>query len=60
MPWRNALMAMAIAESSVRYDVAGNPALSKQRHLGRIDALQAGVIAVGLAANFKPSTFRWA
>ena len=43
------LMESAIAESSVRRDEAGNPALSKARERSRIDALQAGVIAAGLA-----------
>lgn len=40
----------AITESSVRYDVAGNPALDKRRNNSRIDVLQAGVIAAGLTA----------
>ena len=38
----------AIAESSIRYDSAGNPALDKARARGRIDALPAAVIAAGL------------
>lgn len=38
----------AIAESSLRYDASGNPALDKRRSAARIDVLQAGVIACGL------------
>ena len=43
------LMAQAIAESALRFDGGGNPALSKARQNARIDALQAAVIAVGTA-----------
>ncbi len=43
------VMASAIAESEIRFDNAGNPALDKSRHKARIDALQASVIAAGLA-----------
>ena len=43
------LMVSAIKESSIRRDGAGNPALDKHRQRGRIDALQAAVIAAGLA-----------
>lgn len=45
----NLLLESAIAESALRYDGAGNPALDKRAHASRIDALQAAVIAVGLA-----------
>lgn len=45
----NLALESAIAESELRFDPAGNPALEKARHRGRIDALQAAVIAVGLA-----------
>ena len=44
-----ALMVAAIEQSEVRRDPAGNPALSKIRQRARIDCLQAGVIAAGLA-----------
>lgn len=57
----SALMAMAIGESELRFDDAGNPALAKGRTRGRIDALQAGVIACGLAdehAARRPRGFR--
>ena len=43
------LMVSAIKESVIRRDGAGNPALDKHRQRGRIDALQAAVIAAGLA-----------
>lgn len=42
----------AILESEIRYDAGGNPALDKRRKQSRIDVLQAGVIAAGLAALF--------
>lgn len=42
------LLRSSIAESAIRYDGSGNPALEKARSKGRIDALQAGVIAAGL------------
>ena len=42
------LMAHAISESALRRDGSGNPAIDKSRSRGRIDALQAGVIAAGL------------
>ena len=44
------VMTAAIAESELRFDNAGNPALHKGRQRARIDALQAAVIACGLAA----------
>ena len=43
------VMRKAIADSSIRYDQSGNPALMKSREKGRIDALSALVIASGLA-----------
>ena len=56
------LLAHAIAESSVRYDAAGNPAVEKGRGKGRIDALQSAVIAAGLGelveAHGKPTPLR--
>ena len=42
------LMEHAIAESHIRRNETGNPALAKARQRGRIDALQAAVIAAGL------------
>ena len=45
------LLASAIAESSIRRDASGNPAIAKSREHGRIDALSAAVIACGLAEH---------
>ena len=44
----NLMMASAIKNSRVDADKRGNPALDKEKSRGRIDALQAGVIACGL------------
>ena len=58
------LLAAGISESSVRYDAAGNPALDKARGKGRIDSLQAAVIASGLGelveAQGKPKPLSFA
>ena len=43
------MLESAIANSVLRYDVAGNPALDKAGDKARIDALSAAVIAAGLA-----------
>ena len=43
------LVASALADSRIRRDSAGNPALDKGRANGRIDVLSAAVIAAGLA-----------
>lgn len=53
------LMTMAVAESEVRYDAAGNPALGKARSRSRIDALSAACIAVGLGTLWRPNAVRW-
>ncbi|MYL11556.1 MAG: hypothetical protein F4010_05330 [Cenarchaeum sp. SB0669_bin_11] len=45
------LMRQAILESRVKRDDNGNPSLAKARQKGRIDALQAAVIAVGLGTR---------
>ena len=46
------LMESAIAGSRIRYE-HGNPALDKRRQKGRIDALQAAVLAVGLGRRWR-------
>ena len=46
------LMRDAIGYSSIRFDSGGNPALTKTSSLQRIDVLQAGVIAAGLAERW--------
>ena len=56
------LLRQAIAESTIRRDGAGNPALDKRRQHGRIDALSAAVIAAGLgelAGVQKPAGSRY-
>ena len=45
----NLSMVSAIANSTLRRDENGNPALSKSRSRGRIDVLSAAIIAAGLA-----------
>ena len=49
------LLASAVKDSKVRRDLGGNPALDKQNHSGRIDCLQAAVIAAGLASTLSPA-----
>jgi len=44
------MLEAAIAQSSIRYDTSGNPALDKAGKEARIDALSAAVIAVGIGA----------
>lgn len=43
------LMRSALRFAVLRHDAAGNPALSKVKQRGRIDAVQAAVIALGIA-----------
>jgi len=50
---RNLVMESAIASSSVVRDAAGNPKLDKAKAAGRIDALQAGVLALGLGHRWR-------
>ena len=52
------LWTYAVGNSDVRTDAAGNPALDKSGKMARIDVLQAGVIACGLAAIAPPTTPR--
>ena len=47
---RSILWTMGIGNSDLRFDGAGNPALDKASAKARIDVVQAGVIACGLAA----------
>ena len=46
-------MSSAITESKVGRDTNGNERLDKQRANGRIDALQAGVLAVGAGRRWR-------
>ena len=50
-PGESLLLKSAISESVLRYDGNGNPALNKGRQRGRIDALSAAVLAVGMGSR---------
>ena len=50
-PGESLLLTSAISESLLRYDGNGNPSLNKGRQRGRIDALSAAVLAVGLGSR---------
>ena len=52
---KNFSLTNAIAESTLRRDVNGNPALDQARSGGRIDVLSAAVLAVGEAALCPPT-----
>lgn len=47
------MLQTAVAQSMIRYDNAGNPALDKVNAKARIDALSASVIAVGLGTALR-------
>ena len=49
------MLECAIANSRLRYDGSGNPALDKTASNARIDALSASVIAVGIAETIPPA-----
>ena len=57
-PTRSLLMETAIACSSISRDAAGNPKLDKATARGRIDVLQAGVIAAGLGKRYRAESAR--
>ena len=52
-PVRSRMLEAAIANSSVTRDSGGNPRLDKGKSKGRIDALQAAVIACGLGRRWR-------
>jgi len=52
---RNLMMESAIKSSSLVRDASGNPKLDKRHHKGRIDALQAAVLALGMGARTQAS-----
>ena len=54
------LLKSAISESVLRYDGNGNPALHRGRQKGRIDALSAAVLAVGLGSRRQSAGGSWA
>lgn len=49
---RSMMMEAAIANSAITRDASGNPKLDKAKASGRIDAVQAGVIALGIGARW--------
>ena len=53
-PGDGLLLPSAISQSILRYDGNGNPALDKGKSLGRIDALSASVLAVGIGSRRPP------
>lgn len=55
-PGHNFMLDKAIEDSVLRYDDNGNPALSKSRANGRIDLLQAAILAAGLARRYREPT----
>ena len=55
---RSLMLESAIAASSIVRDPSGNPKLDKGRQKGRIDALQAGVLALGLGSRMGESVGR--
>ena len=59
-PGQSLLLKSAIQESVLRYDGNGNPALHKGRQRGRIDALSAGVLAVGAGSRRQSAGGSWA
>ena len=54
---RTLLMTSAIAESEIKFDAHQNVMVDKSRAKGRIDALSATILAVGLGRLYKPSEF---
>ena len=50
---RNLMLEHAIAVSSVKRDPSGNPKIERAHEKGRNDALQAGVLALGLGARWR-------
>ena len=59
-PGESLLLKSAIQEAALRYDENGNPALHKGRQRGRIDALSAAVLAVGLGSRMQSAGGGWA
>lgn len=55
---RSLMMEAAIANSAIARDASGNPKLDKAKSNGRIDALQAGVIALGIGKRYLASRIR--
>ena len=47
------LLTSAIIESRLRFDTNGNPSVDRSRAKGRIDALQAALLSVGMAERYR-------
>ena len=52
------LLTAAIMQSRVRYDTNGNPSVDRSRARSRIDALQAGLLAIGMAKRYRAAQRR--
>ena len=50
------MMRLGLSHAAIRRDGAGNPALDKRKHSGRIDVVSAAVIAAGLRASDRRGT----
>ena len=48
---KHLMMRLGLSHAAIRRDGAGNPALDKRKHSGRIDVVSAAVIAAGLRAS---------
>ncbi len=55
-PGNDLMLGKAIEDSVLRFDENGNPALSKSRSKGRIDLLQATIIAVTMGRRYREPT----
>ena len=52
------LLTAAVTQSRVRYDSNGNPSVDRSRARSRIDALQAGLLAIGMAERYRAAQRR--
>ena len=52
----NLVLTSAISEAVIHRDTNGNAALNKARHRGRIDVMQAAVLAVGQGRRWRVPT----
>ena len=52
------LLTAAVTQSRVRYDSNATPAIDRSRARSRIDALQAGLLCIGLAERYRAAQRR--
>ena len=52
------LLTAAVTQSRVRYDANANPSIDRSRARSRIDALQAGLLCIGLAERYRAAQRR--